>query len=40
VMSELNRHGLKPRRASGTDRIYFPDPDGLEVQLSAVDHRA
>lgn len=40
VMSELNRQGLKPRRPSGTDRIYFPDPDGLEVQLSAVDHRA
>jgi catechol 2,3-dioxygenase-like lactoylglutathione lyase family enzyme len=40
VMAELNRQGLKPRRPSGTDRIYFPDPDGLEVQLSAVDHRA
>jgi metallothiol transferase len=40
VMAELNRLGMKPRRAAGTDRIYFPDPDGLEVQLSAVDHRA
>ncbi len=40
VMSELNRQGLKPRRPTGTDRIYFPDPDGLEVQLSSVDHRA
>lgn len=40
VMSELNRQGLKPRRPAGTDRIYFPDPDGLEVQLSPVDHRA
>lgn len=40
VMSELNRQGLKPRRPSGTDRIYFPDPDGLEVQLSSADHRA
>ena len=40
VMSELNRHSLKPRRPSGTDRIYFPDPDGLEVQLSSADHRA
>jgi catechol 2,3-dioxygenase-like lactoylglutathione lyase family enzyme len=40
VMSELNRQGLKPRRPTGTDRIYFPDPDGLEVQLSGVDHRA
>ena len=40
VMSELNKSGLKPRRPDGTDRIYFPDPDGLEVQLSAVGHRA
>jgi catechol 2,3-dioxygenase-like lactoylglutathione lyase family enzyme len=40
VMSELNRQGLKPRRPTGTDRIYFPDPDGLEVQLSSIDHRA
>src|SRR5512132_816785 len=40
VMSELNRQGLKPKRPTGTDRIYFPDPDGLEVQLSSVDHRA
>lgn len=40
VMAELTRLGMKPRRAPGTDRIYFPDPDGLEVQLSAVDHRA
>jgi metallothiol transferase len=40
VMSELNRQGLNPRRPTGTDRIYFPDPDGLEVQLSSVEHRA
>ena len=40
VMSELNRQGLKPRRPTGTDRIYFLDPDGLEVQLSSADHRA
>lgn len=40
VMAELNRQGLKPRRPSGTDRIYFPDPDELEVQISAVDHHA
>jgi metallothiol transferase len=40
VMSRLGERGLKPRRPSGTDRIYFPDPDGLEVQFSAVDHRA
>ncbi len=40
VMDQLTRKGLKPRRANGTDRIYFRDPDGLEVQLSAADHRA
>ena len=40
VMAQLTKKGLNPRRPSGTDRIYFRDPDGLEVQLSAVDHRA
>ncbi|MGH9630240.1 MAG: VOC family protein [Bryobacteraceae bacterium] len=40
VMDRLTKRGLKPRRPSGTDRIYFHDPDGLEVQLSAVDHSA
>ena len=40
VMSELNRQGLKPRRPSGTDRIYFLDPDETEVQVSAADHHA
>jgi len=40
VMNEPNRQGLKPRRSAGTDPIYFPDPDGLEVQLSSLDHRA
>ncbi len=40
VMETLKRQGLKPRRPSGTDRVYFPDPDGLEVQLSSVDHHA
>jgi catechol 2,3-dioxygenase-like lactoylglutathione lyase family enzyme len=40
VMDQLNRQGLKPRRPSGTDRIYFPDPDEIEVQVSAVDHHA
>ncbi|MCC6857963.1 MAG: VOC family protein [Bryobacterales bacterium] len=40
VMSTLQRQGLKPRRPAGTDRIYFPDPDGLEVQLSSADHMA
>jgi catechol 2,3-dioxygenase-like lactoylglutathione lyase family enzyme len=40
VMDQLNRQGLKPRRPSGTDLIYFPDPDEIEVQVSAVDHHA
>ena len=40
VMNQLTKRGLKPRRPKGTDRIYFHDPDGLEVQLSAVGHRA
>ncbi len=37
VMDELKRQGLNPTRRS--DRVYFPDPDGLVVQLSSVDHR-
>ncbi len=40
VMDQLKKLGLRPRRPSGTDRIYFRDPDGLEVQLAAVGHRA
>jgi len=40
VMEELKRQGFKPRRPAGTDRVYFPDPDGLELQLSAIDHHA
>jgi catechol 2,3-dioxygenase-like lactoylglutathione lyase family enzyme len=40
VVEELERQGLKPRRPSGSDRVYFPDPDGLEVQLSSSDHHA
>src|SRR5207249_1041011 len=40
VMEELKRQGLNPNRPSGTDRVYFPDPDGLTVQLSSVDHHA
>jgi len=38
VVDELKRQGLTPTRPSGSDRIYFPDPDGLTVQLSSVDH--
>lgn len=34
----LRENDLEPRIAG--NRIYFDDPDGLEVQLSAPDHRA
>lgn len=37
VLAELKRQGLNPWRTA--DRIYFPDPDGLTVQVSASDHR-
>ncbi len=40
VMEELKRQGFTPRRPSGTDRIYFPDADGLTVQVSSIDHAA
>ena len=40
VMDELKRQGLNPTRPSGSDRVYFPDPDGLTVQVSSVDHHA
>jgi len=38
VTDELNRQGLNPRQPSGTRRVYFPDPDGLTVQLSSATH--
>ncbi|MBM3814003.1 MAG: VOC family protein [Acidimicrobiia bacterium] len=37
VTEELKRQGLNPRRTA--DRVYFPDPDGLTVQLSAAGHQ-
>jgi catechol 2,3-dioxygenase-like lactoylglutathione lyase family enzyme len=40
VMEQLKRQELKPTRPTGSDRVYFPDPDGLEIQLSAIDHHA
>lgn len=39
VIDQLKEQGLTPSRPRGTDRVYFPDPDGLVVQLSSVDHR-
>jgi len=40
VMEELKRQGLTPKRPSDSDRVYFPDPDGLTVQLSSINHHA
>ena len=40
VVAALNRQGLKPDRPDGSDRVYFPDPDGLIVQVSSADHHA
>ncbi len=37
VMAELERQGLDPARRS--NRVYFKDPDGIEVQLSSADHQ-
>ena len=39
VMDELTRQGLEPRRTAGTNRVYFNDLDGIEVQLAAVGHQ-
>ena len=40
VTEELKRRGLNPRQPSGSGRVYFDDPDGIEVQLSSKDHSA
>ena len=40
VMAELKRQGLAANRPQGSDRIYFPDPDNLTVQVSSIDHHA
>ncbi len=37
VVEELKRQGLNPTRRS--DRVYFPDPDELVVQVSSADHQ-
>lgn len=38
VEAKLKELDLNPRRQGG--RIYFDDPDGLEVQFAAEDHSA
>ena len=37
VTAELERQGLDPARRG--NRVYFKDPDGIEVQLSSADHQ-
>ena len=39
VFDALESRGLSPRQTPGTDRVYFDDPDGIEVQLSAIGHQ-
>ena len=39
VTAELKRQGLNPRQPSGSQRVYFDDPDGIEVQLSSAKHQ-
>lgn len=36
AVTRLEAAGLKPRRRG--DRVYFDDPDGLEVQVAAKTH--
>ena len=36
---KLQAHGIEPETPRGTNRIYFKDPDGIKVQLAAIDHR-
>ncbi len=38
VSAELKRQGLNPNQPSGSQRVYFRDPDGLMVQLSSSTH--
>ncbi len=38
AVARLEAAGLKPRRRS--NRVYFDDPDGLEVQVSAPNRRS
>ena len=37
--AKLKAEGIEPRVVRDAGRIYFPDPDGLTVQLAATDHR-
>lgn len=37
--AKLKAEGIEPRVVRDDGRIYFPDPDGLTVQLAADGHR-
>lgn len=37
--AKLKAEGIEPRVVRDAGRIYFPDPDGLTVQLAAADHQ-
>ncbi|MBT8484610.1 MAG: hypothetical protein HKO59_04030 [Phycisphaerales bacterium] len=37
AVAKLSDAGLEPRRRG--DRVYFDDPDGIEVQVAAREHR-
>ena len=39
AVQTLTRLDLKPRRPAGTNRVYFPDPDGITVQVASTNHR-
>ena len=39
MTAELKRQGLNPRQPTGSKRVYFDDPDGIEVQLSSTNHQ-
>ncbi len=36
AVDRANKAGLKTHREA--DRVYFPDPDGLTVQVASLDH--
>ncbi len=36
---KLKAEGIEPEVVRDAGRIYFPDPDGLKVQLAADNHR-
>lgn len=38
VVARLDEAGLEPRRRG--NRVYFDDPDGIEVQLASTSHGA